>query len=41
MSELFYSQHSNRTLFKNTGFKMRKFLFRNRVSKIYPLWGGR
>ena len=41
MSELFYCPHAKGSLFKNAGFGTGMFLVRNRVSKIYPLWGGR
>ena len=41
MSELFYSQHSKRTLFKNTGFGTVPFLFRNRVANKSSLGDGR
>ena len=40
MSELIYSQHSKRTLIKNTGFETTPILFRNRLFKKSALQDG-
>ena len=41
ISELFYSQHSKRTLFKNAGFNRVSVLIHHRVANKSLLGGGR